>query len=176
MENQGDSGEGDQTRELQEALEAERKRNEELLTRVKYAQADLENYRKRMDRETKEASESSLLRLIVPLLAVADQLDLAFEIAEKGNGELREGIGMVKKNLDAALESAGVERIESVGKPFDPAYHEAVEKVGGDSKAENVVIEQLRPGFTFRGRLLRPAMVKVGAPQPDVEREGETSE
>ncbi len=177
LENQEGSEEGgDQRDRLQEELEAEKRKNEELLNRIKYVQADMENYRKRTDREMKEAGESSLLQLVLRLLAVVDQLDLALEHADKGNEELREGIGMVKKNLDAALESAGVERIESVGKLFDPAYHEAVEKIGGDSKSAEVVIEELRPGFLFRGRLLRPSMVKVGAPQSMARKEGESDE
>ena len=140
-----------------------KKRNEELLTRLKYAQADLENYRKRAAREMKEAGESLTRGLLMKLLVVGDQLDLAMKHAEKGKGEgeLEEGIGMVRRNLEAAMESVGVERIECVGKPFDPSLHEAVEKVQGDSPGVDLVVEEVRPGFRFRGQLLRPSMVKV---------------
>ena len=143
-------------------LAAEKKSNDDLLTRLKYAQADLENLRKRMDRELKDAGESLAKSLATRLLVVQDELDLAWKHAEGGkeNGELKEGIGMVRKNLEAALESVGVERIEAVGKPFDPSLHEAVEKAQGDSERD-MVVEEVRPGFTFRGQLLRPSMVKV---------------
>ncbi len=149
-----------------EALEQElaemKKRNDELLTRLKYTQADLENFRKRMDRELKEAGESLTKSLVVRLLVVQDELDLAARHADAGteNGELKEGINMVRKNLEAAMESVGVERIDSVGMPFDPSIHEAVEKIQGGG-GRDMVVEEIRPGFTFRGQLLRPSLVKV---------------
>jgi molecular chaperone GrpE len=146
---------------LKQRLADEKKRNEELLTRLKYMQADLENYRKRMDKEMKEAGESLARTLLARLLVVQDELDLAAKHAEGGSGELKEGIGMVRRNLEAALESVGVERIDAVGKPFDPALHEAVERIQGNSSDEDVVVDEIRPGFTFRGQLLRPSMVKV---------------
>jgi molecular chaperone GrpE len=155
-----DSGEkGSAEREL----EQERKRNQELLTRLKYVQADFENYRKRVDKEMKEAGESLARGLVSRLLVVQDELAMAAKhsAGEGQSAELREGIGMVQRNLEAALESVGVERIDCVGKPFDPALHEAVEKVEGESEGEDVVVEELRPGFTFRGQLVRPSMVKV---------------
>ena len=167
MESEGDSASGDDlpAEGAGEALDAEKKRSEDLLTRLKYMQADMENYKKRVEREAREAGESSMRQLVLKLLAVSDELDLALEHAEHGQGEreLMEGLGMVKKNLGSALESAGVERIDSVGKAFDPAYHEAVERTGSGSNY--TVTEELRPGFIFRGRLLRPSMVRVGASQ-----------
>ena len=148
---------------MENELAQEKKRNEELLTRLKYMQADLENYRKRMDKELKEAGESLARSLAAKLLIVQDELDLAARHVELGkeSGELKEGIAMVRKNLESALESVGVERIDSVGRTFDPSVHEAVEKVQGGSPGEDLVVDELRPGYTFRGQLLRPSMVKV---------------
>ena len=145
-----------------ELTEAE-KRNAELLTRLKYAQADLENFRKRMDKEMKEAGESLARSLVSKLLVVQDELDLAIRHSEgaQENGELGEGLRMVQRNLRSALESVGVEKIESVGTKFNPAVHEAVEKVQGGKGGDDLVVEEVRPGFTFRGQVLRPSMVKV---------------
>jgi molecular chaperone GrpE len=147
---------------LRERLAGEKKRNEELLTRLKYMQADLENYRKRMDKELKEAGESLTRSLLTKLLVVQDELDLASRHIEDGKDgeELREGIAMVRRNLESALESVGVKRIDAVGKPFDPMLHEAVDRTQGEG-GEDRVVEEIRPGFTFRGQLLRPSMVKV---------------
>jgi molecular chaperone GrpE len=147
---------------LREELAKEKKKNEELLTRLMYTQADFENYRKRMDKEMRDAGELMTKGLVARLLVVQDELDLASKHAKTptANAELEEGIGMVRKNLEAALESVGVERIDSVGKPFDPSVHEAVEKTQGESDRD-MVVEEIRPGFTFRGQLLRPSMVKV---------------
>jgi molecular chaperone GrpE len=151
-----------------EALKREvaelRKRNEDLLTRLKYMQADMENYRKRMDKELKDAGESLTKGLLARLLVVQDELDLAAQHAEEegqmGNS-LKEGLTMIRRNLQTAMASVGLERIQSVGKAFDPTVHEAVEKVQGISQAKDTVVEEVRPGFTFRGTLLRPSMVKV---------------
>jgi molecular chaperone GrpE len=149
--------------ELKEELAEQKKRSEELLSQLKYTQADLENYRKRMDKEVKDASESLTRSLLSRLIVVQDELDLAAKHAADGEsgGALKEGIAMVRNNLRSALESVGLERIEAVGRPFDPTIHEAVEKVQGDSPGKDMVVEEVRPGFTFRGQLLRPSMVKV---------------
>ncbi len=148
---------------LERKLKEERERNAELLTRLKYAQADLENYRKRMDKDLKEAGESVARSIVGRLLVVQDELDLAVKHGKNGSGgaELMEGIAMVQRNLFATLQSAGVEKIEAVGKPFDPSVHEAVERSQGDSDGPDMVVDEVRPGFLFRGQVLRPSMVKV---------------
>lgn len=148
---------------LKEELEAETKKNQELMNRLKYMQADFENYRKRVDAEAGAAGEAMVRSLVAKLLIVADELELAAKHAQgdRHGGELKEGLRMVEKNLGAALESVGVERIDCVGKPFDPSLHEATEKAQGKSVAEDMVVKELRPGYVFRGRVLRPSMVKV---------------
>lgn len=144
-----------------EALERERKKNEELASKLRYLQADFENYRKRVDKEMENVKESSIRNLVLKLLSAVDELSLAIENARKdGNLELLEGIKMVHKNLVASLEAEGVERIPAVGEAFDPRLHEAVEKVHGSSGGDRVVGE-VRPGYKFRGQVIRPSMVKV---------------
>ena len=177
MEIEGESGpEGEEG--LEEELADERKKNQELLTRLKYMQADLENYRKRVDREMREAGESSLRSLVSKLLVVQDELELAAKHVRSRDrdGELTEGLGMVQRNLGAALESVGVERIECVGRPFDTALHEAVEKVQGESEDGDMVVEELRPGYIIRGQLLRPSMVKVELAHREPDEEAKASE
>jgi molecular chaperone GrpE len=166
MENERESeeSEGPESPEsLEKALDSERKKSQELLTRLKYAQADLENYRKRVDREMKEASELLVRGLVGRLLVVQDELELAVKHAEaeKRGDKIMEGIKMVEGNLEAALESVGVKRIDCVGKPFDPSLHEAVERVQGKAQGQDMVVEEIRAGYRFRGQLLRPSMVKV---------------
>ena len=163
---------------LKQELAGERKRNEELLTRLKYLQADLENQRKRIDRELKVAGESLARSLLTRLMVVQDELDLAVRhAAQEGDSkELNEGIAMIQRNLWSAMESAGVERIDCVGKQFDPALHEAVEKVQGKSVGEDTVVEEVRPGFMFRGQLLRPSMVKVQLGMKEAKQEAKANE
>ncbi|MDA4116497.1 MAG: nucleotide exchange factor GrpE [Thaumarchaeota archaeon] len=147
---------------LETNLEEERKRNEEYLTSLRYLQADFENYRKRVEREMGELEEFSTLALVRKLISVLDDLDLAVASATKAEDKgLLEGVRMVQKNLNSALEAEGLKMIKAVGMPFDPSTHEAVDKVQGKDNTEDIVIEELRKGYTFKGKVLRPSAVKV---------------
>jgi molecular chaperone GrpE len=161
-----DSGDGapkQDNRDRLAELSEEKRKNEEYLTRLKYLQADFENYRKRADKELKDKVDSSLRGLVTTLLSTLDELELAIENTQKGehNGELLDGLKMVQRNLVSSLERAGLSKIDCVGKPFDPSLHEAVEKVEGSSLEKDTVKEEIRPGYEFRGRVIRPSMVKV---------------
>lgn len=156
---------------LAELLEEEKKRSDELLANMKYLQADFENYRKRVDKEMKDVAESAISGLVFRLLSVLDELELAIANAE-ANGEsgvLLDGIRMVYKNLSSTLEKEGLRRIESLGKPFNPDLHEAVEKVQGKGNKGDVVIEEIRKGFLFGNQVIRPCMVKVKLASKDTE-------
>lgn len=146
----------------EEVLDQEKKRYEDLVSRMKYLQADFENYRKRTEREMQEVEERSVQGLVSRLLSVLDELELASANASKpGQGKaVAEGIKMVYKNLSSVMKTAGVKKIEAIGTPFDPRFHEAVEKVEGSGDKDRVVGE-VRAGYTFRGQVLRPSMVKV---------------
>ena len=139
------------------------KKEEEYISRLKYLQADFENYRKRTIKELKEIEDTSQRRLVASLLSTLDELGLAVENAHKAGhqGELVDGLEMIRKKLMATLEGDGLSRIESVGTPFDPALHEAVEKTQGTAARVDTVKEEMRPGYTFRGKVIRPSMVKV---------------
>jgi len=149
-------------RKLEDMLERERKKVDELTSRMKYLQADFENYQKRTEREMQQVEERAVLGLVTRLLSVLDELELASANAAKP-GQARavsEGIRMVYRNLSSVMKTAGLKRIEAVGTPFDPRLHEAVEKVDGEGETDRVVGE-IRSGYTFRGQVLRPSMVKV---------------
>ncbi len=159
----GPEEDGSEEERLKALLEEEKKRSEGQLTRLKYLQADFENYRKRSEKEMKEVESSALRGLVTTLLSAVDELELAIKNAgeKEESGELRDGLKMVHKNLVSTLEGAGLSRIDCLGKPFDPELHEAVEKVQGSSAGEDRVVEEIRPGYLFRGRTVRPSMVKV---------------
>lgn len=149
--------------EAQKFMEEEKKRSDDYLNRLKYLQADFENYRKRVDREIREIEDFSTSGLVKKLLPVLDALDLAIASAEsnpESKGVL-EGLLMVRKSLASALQSEGLRGIEAVGKPFDPGLHEAVERVDGSKGGADTVIGEIRKGYIFKNRVLRPSMVKV---------------
>lgn len=175
---ESDEVESVSTEELQRELDGQKKRVLELETRLKYAQADLENYRKRADKELREAGDSVARSLVGRLIVVQDELELAVKHAKSGAGgkEMLEGVAMVQRNLLSALQAVGVEKIEAVGRPFDPAVHEAVAKVQGDGAGPDLVVEEVRPGFALRGQVLRPSMVKVELASKSGQKEAKRNE
>ena len=147
----------------QRLMDEEKRRSEDYLTRLKFLQADFENYRKRVDREMRDVEDFSISGLMKKLLPVLDDLDLAVASAESNADakSLLEGIGMVRKNLISVLQSEGLDSIDALGKPFDPERHEAVERVDGTTQKEDTVVGEIRKGYIFKNKVLRPSMVKV---------------
>ncbi|MGH9178019.1 MAG: nucleotide exchange factor GrpE, partial [Acidimicrobiales bacterium] len=125
---------------------------DEYLDSLRRLQADFENYKKRIARQQVEAKERAAEELVVKLLPVLDTFDLALAHAEQG-------VEPIYRSLMDVLGPAGLERIEPIGQPFDPNEHDAVLHEDGDADPE--VIEVMRAGYRWKGRVLRPAMVKV---------------
>jgi molecular chaperone GrpE len=164
-----------QVSQLEEALEREKERSADLLRRLQYLQADFENYRKRVEKEMGDARRFSNERLLSDLLTVKDELDLAFAKAResKQSPVLLEGVGMIQKRLQNILSKEGVERAPGAGSMFNPDYHEAALRVVSDEE-EGTVVEEVRPGYLLKGRVLRPSIVKVAG--KNLVEENESSE
>jgi molecular chaperone GrpE len=160
---------------LQEALEREKEKSEDLLRRLQYLQADFENYRKRVEKEMGDAKRFSNERLLSDLLTVKDELDLAFTKARetKQSPVLLEGVGMIQKRLQNILTKEGVERVPGAGSAFNPDYHEAALRVVSEEE-EGTVVEEVRAGYMLKGRVLRPGIVKVAG--KNLVEENESSE
>jgi len=125
--------------------------------------AELENFKKRMQREKVEALRFASEPLIREILPVIDNLERAVQCGE-GNGEsVIEGVQMVIKALLEVLERHGVKRVEALGQPFDPTHHQALAQVETAEHEPNRVVEQLHTGYLLHDRLLRPALVTVSA-------------
>ena len=125
---------------------------DEYLESLQRLQAEFQNYRRRVAEQQAAASDKAAERLVEVLLPVLDAVDLALSHGEPG----AEPIGTA---LVDVLRKEGLERIDPMGQAFDPNEHDAVMHEDGDSPPE--VIEVLRAGYRWKGRLLRPAMVKV---------------
>ena len=133
---------------------------DEYLAHLQRTQAEFDNYRKRMLRDQTAHLERATGNLIEQLLPVLDSFELALNSAGTDVERLRKGVELVYSEFLGAMEKAGLERIEALGKPFDPEEHEAVMHVEDDG-GEPGVRDVVRSGYRFKGRVLRPAMVKV---------------
>ena len=150
--------------DLQKLLDAEKKRSEDYLTRLKYLQADFENLKKRSDRQIEEAKNYCTERLVIQLLDVQDELEMALKTAQSANSAqpLIEGVQMTLKKLRKVLEQEGVSPIAcEEGKAFDPSHHHAVAAVERDDVEEGVVVEEARKGYKMKDKVIRPSIVKV---------------
>ena len=145
---------------------AERERDE-YLDALRRERAEFENFRKRTTKERLDALDRGAEQLVTGLFSVLDSFGLALDAAGKSDDEqLAKGVELVHTQLLSALEQAGLSQVEGVGASFDPTIHEAMLQVDaaeelGHEVEEPVVVEVLRPGYRFKGRVLRPAAVKV---------------
>jgi molecular chaperone GrpE len=127
--------------------------------------ADLDNYKKRAIRERQDAVKYANESLIEKLLPVVDNFEAALTAANASQGgnidSLKMGVNMIHSQLKNFLSESGVEEIDAGGKPFDPNLHEAVSQEPSAEVPEGQVLRQMRKGYRFRDRLIRPAMVVV---------------
>lgn len=149
--------------ELQQALEeahGELDRHREAMLRM---QAEMDNQRKRLVRETEKSRRFALERFMKDLLQVHDSLERGLNIdVESATVEgLREGEELTMKMLDKVLQDHGLELVDPLGQPFNPEFHEAMTMAPSETFGENIVMEVLQKGFSLHDRLIRPAMVVV---------------
>jgi len=137
------------------------KERDEYLDALRRLQADFENYKKRMVRQQTEHLERAAEALVMKLLPVFDTADLAIAHSggSSGDGGGFDAVQQVWTALFDALSKEGLERIDPVSEPFDPNEHEAVMHEPGEGPAK--VVDVMRAGYRWKGRVVRPAMVKV---------------
>ena len=159
---------------IEEQLVAKEKEARENWDRFLRERADLENFRKRANREKEELLNYGYKSLIEEILPVLDNLERALSHAsEDGLPALVEGIRMTHGMLMASLRKFNVRPVEAVGASFDPAFHQAVAQVPTNEHPPNMVVEEYQKGYLLKDRLLRPAMVSVST---ETKGEGETGE
>jgi molecular chaperone GrpE len=163
---------------LKEQLKQEQEKSNEYLNKLLYAQADFENYRRRLDQEVESRIESGKARLIQRLLTIVDELELALNAAKNSEGAeaVADGLEIVLRKFRDLLTTEGLAPIEALGKKFDPALHEAVQRIERGDTDEGTILEEVRKGFTLKGKLIRPSIVKIAVPliaESDKSAEGE---
>lgn len=166
-------GSGDAAAGLDEApaddgarlAEVSRERDD-YLDALRRERAEFENFRKRTTKARMDALDRGAETVVANLLSVLDNFGFALDAAEAADDALAKGVRMVHAELVGVLTAAGLEEVPGAGTTFDPTIHEAVAQVDaadtlGEAVDEPVVVEVLRPGYRFKGRVLRPASVKV---------------
>jgi len=169
-------------RSPEEELEVIRQEAAEYKDKYLRAAAEVENTRKRLERQYANQAEEEKKRFLRAFLTVADNLErvLAHSTSPPPSSQggmrgvspasqgrsLRDGVQLTYQELQRLLSREGVEPMEAIGQPFDPYYHEAVDAVVSDDDPETVVGERQK-GYLYRGELLRPAKVEVAIPAPE---------
>ena len=151
--------------EIQSRLEQAEKERDEIKDALQRVQAEFENSRKRLEKEKQDFLGNANAGIVKDFLPLLDSV----ESAEKNIGESEDfskedatkGVGLIKKQLLAILESHGLKEMDSVEKKFDPMKHDALMQGKEESMEEGIVIEEFQKGYTLNGKILRHAKVKV---------------
>ncbi|ROO29314.1 nucleotide exchange factor GrpE [Salinisphaera japonica] len=148
-------------------LEAARADAEKYRDQAVRAAAEMENIRKRSQRDVEAAKKFAIEKFATELLGVRDSLELGLKAAEDNAGDfdkLKEGMDMTQRMLASSMEKVGIEAINPEGETFDPEFHEAVSTQPTDELPANSVAAVMQKGYTLNGRVLRAAMVTVAKP------------
>lgn len=150
---------------LEERLEEAEGKAAEYLEGWQRARAEFANARKRLERERVEARRNATIEVVGSLIPILDDFDRALETVpeEIADDSWFEGVALVHRKLRTILDKVNIERIEAVGQPFDPNYHEAVLQEESEEYESGTVIKELQPGYRLQDRVIRPAMVVVAA-------------
>lgn len=151
------------SKEEYDSLKAKVAERDALSDKYLRAVAEFENAKKRLEKEKVDFVKFANEQLIFEFLPIVDNL----EIAEKHIKEakdfkaVQEGVDIIQNQIQAFLNDIGIERIKTIGEKFDPHAHEAIEVEESKDKEDGLIVNELKPGYRFNGRLLRPASVRI---------------
>ena len=147
--------------DLEEKLETARQEANDYKDKYLRAQAEMVNFKKRLERRYEEQVEEEKKHLLLKFLSVADNLERALNHADLNDDGLRDGIQLTYQELQHLLAQEGVEQMTTEGQPFDPSYHEAVAIIPTSKAEADTVVAEVQKGYLYRDQLLRPARVHV---------------
>jgi molecular chaperone GrpE len=132
----------------------------DLSDRMLRARAEFDNARRRAERERSDFLQFAAMDLVKEILPVLDDFERALKV-ETADRNYAKGVELIYQRMADTLKKLGLEPIETAGRPFDPNLHQAVERVETDDAEDQSVVGEFQRGYNFKGKLLRPAMVKV---------------
>jgi len=166
FEEKAAAGDPPVARAAEDELEKLRSERDTLFDRLARLQAEFDNYRKRAAKENADFRDFAVADAAKTLLPVLDSFALALKSSAAKPEDLRKGVELIHKQLEDVLQKLNVQRVPAKGEPFDPNVHEAIEMVESNEVPDHHVLEELQPGYRIKGRLLRPAMVRVAKKSP----------
>ena len=150
-------------KEEYDALKAKADERDAFNDKYVRAHAEFENVRKRLEKEKIDFMKYANEGLIFEFLPIIDNLEMAEKHIKEAKDfdSVREGVDMIQLQIQKFLKDIGLERIKSVGEKFDPHLHEPLETEESKDKDDGLIVAELKPGYRFNGKLLRPASVKI---------------
>lgn len=143
-------------------LEEKNQLVDEQIDRFKRLQADFDNFKRRTRQEKEELSTIVAQNILVEILPVIDNFERALQsAAAQDAASVLAGVQMIYRQFAGVMDKVGLTVIEAVGKPFDPQQHEAVMRVEDPEQPDGTITEELQKGYSVRGKVIRPSMVKV---------------
>jgi len=164
----------EQEKELLESrLKEAEEKNVDYLNQLMYLKADYENFSKRTEREIERISKYGNERLIIELLGILDELELASAASENDSvsEDVKRGIRMILEKFREILGREGLTVIESENKKFDPEMHQAISKEYSKKHEEGIVLKEIRKGYFLKGKVIRPSTVVVSSSKSNLPKE-----
>jgi len=149
---------------LRQSFEEKKKLAESYYDQLLRLTAEFDNYRKRIEKEKEELVKFGKEELVIKLLDILDSFNLALDSTKDEKNEaksIKEGVELIHKQFKEVLEKEGLRKLEVQGEKFDPNLHYAVEYQESDEHKDNEILKEIRPGYLFHNRVIRPAMVVV---------------
>ena len=148
---------------LRKALSDEKKRSDEYLNQLKYLQADIENLQKSTKKEIDVTVQRANESLISKLLVIFDDMELALKSSLENENcqKLMSGFQLILEKMQHILEKEGLVRIDALEKQFDPTYHEAADQTLRNDTPDGLIIEEIKAGYIFKGKILRSSLVTI---------------
>ena len=150
--------------ELQNLLEEEKKKSEDLENKLKYALADFQNLNKKTQAEIQNGINTRITQFMIEFLKIYDDFIRAKEVFSKNEGNI-EGLDSIVKNMDSLLDKNNVNPIDALGEIFDPKLHEAISIINDPKLDDNTITKEIRKGYISQTKVIRPSLVEISKKQ-----------
>ncbi len=150
--------------ELQNLLEEEKQKSEDLENKLKYALADFQNLNKKTQAEIQNGINTRITQFMIEFLKIYDDFIRAKEVFSKNEGNI-EGLDSIVKNMDSLLDKNNVNPIDALGEIFDPKLHEAISIINDPKLDDNTITKEIRKGYISQTKVIRPSLVEISKKQ-----------